>query len=246
MLKIALALALTFASTAAFAGDASTFMPLGFSKSGKYYAFAQTGQQDGSGFYYASVAVVDVAKDEFVASRTVVLQDDSDQINGSIEIALNKALSQVRLSRFGIKKGENLGEDLLIRLPTDHSPTNRSIFSYEYWAEGGATSFVPKFEVLVDSKDGEDTTEGKYCTDLTGKAPQMLKLSIKALAEDDRRVVVLHEDKTLPRVRNCVSGYKVQRVTAYADNLVIGLSYSGIGFEGPDVRQMVVTGKFTK
>jgi len=242
MLK--LIFALMIAASPALAGDASTYLPLGFSENGKYFAFAQSGTQDGSGFAYASVAVVEVAKNEFAASRSVVIDKGDEHVAPSM--ALKQAISEVRLSRFGIKAGENLGEDLLVRLPTDHSPTERNIFSFEYWAEGGASSVVPKFEVLVASTDGEDTTDGKYCTELQGQAPQMLTLSIKGLAEDDGRLVVLHQDKTLPRIRSCVSGYKVHRVTAYADSLVIGLAYSGLGFEGPDVRQMVVTGKFQK
>jgi len=242
MLKVILALMI--AASPALAGDASTFKPLGFSKNGKYYAFAQSGTADGSGFAYASVAVIDVATDKFVASRDVVIDQGDEYVNPNV--ALEQAIREVRLNRFGIKPGTNLGADLLVRLPTDHSPYERAIFSFDFWAEGGASTSFPRYEVLVSTQDGEDKTEGKFCTDLIGQAPQMLTLYLNGVSPGDQRQMLLHRDTTLPQSRNCVIGYQVQRVTAYGDSLVVGLSYSELGFEGPNVRQMVVTSKFQK
>jgi len=243
MLRLFIALFLALSSAAAFAGDASTFHALGFSENGKYYAFAESGVQDGSGFAYANVAVVEVAKNRFAASRSVVLESMNDEETSPAE-ALEKAIKEIRLSRFGIKAGTNLGQDLLVRLPTDFSDYTKNLFSFDYWAEGGASTVIPKYEAVVETKDGIDTTDGQHCTDLMGMPPQLLKLSIVGRDATNGAVQVMQEDKTLPRSRECTSGYSVSRVTTYKGGLVVALTYSGLGFEGPDYRQMVVTGLF--
>jgi predicted secreted protein len=228
----------------ALAGDAADFLPLGFSKDGTYYAFAQTGVQDGSGFPYAQVAVVNVAKNSFAASRSVVLEDIDGSRGLTPEHALNKALSQVNLGRFGIRRGQNLGRDLLLRLDTDFSSYSQTLFSYDFWAEGGASLTIPKYELLVETVDGEDTTEGQWCTELLGERPQMLKLTLQGREGTDETRLVLQEDRRLPRSRSCVNAYSVRRVTEFRGALVVAVSFTTPGFEGPDVRHMVVTGRF--
>ena len=70
-MKLIYALVLTLLASApgvARAGDAASFRSLGFSGNGKYYAFLEFGTQDGSGFAYADVSVVDVAKNTIARS----------------------------------------------------------------------------------------------------------------------------------------------------------------------------------
>lgn len=244
MLRLFLILSVALSSTAAFAGDASTFHALGFSENGKYYAFAESGVQDGSGFAYANVAVVEVAKNRFAASRSIVLESLNDEESYPAQ-ALKKAIKEIRLSRFGIKAGTNLGQDLLVRLPTDFSQYTRNLFSFDYWAEGGASTVIPKYEAVVETKDGIDTTEGQFCSELLGMPPQLLKLSIVGRDATNGSIQVLQEDRTLPRSRNCTSSYGVHRVTTYKGGLVVGITFSELGFEGPNYRNMVVTGLFT-
>lgn len=231
-------------STPSFAGDASTYIPLGFSAEGRYFAFAQTGVQDGSGFAYADLAVVDVARNRFAASDSIVLEEEGDR-EPSPETALKIVLGRLKLARFGISPGKNLGQDLLVRLPTDFSRYTNALFSYDFWAEGGATMTIPKYELLLQEKNAEDTTDGKWCTDFLGKAPQMFELTLVGREGTDGASQVLQNDQRLPQSRGCVAGYSIQRVTTFRGALVVQLSYTGPGFEGPDIRQMVVTG-FTR
>lgn len=237
MLLSILALAL---STVSYAGDASEYTPLGFSPEGRYFAFAQTGVQDGSGFAYADATVVDVARNIIVADDSIVLEQEGDNFDPNPETALKIVLGRLNLKKaFNIEVGRNLGEDLLVRLPTDFSQYTNARFSYDFWAEGGSTMTIPKYDLLLAQKDAEDKSEGKWCTSLLGKAPQMLKLS---LTNRDGAEQVLQNDLRLPTSRGCVESYSIQRVTTFNGGLVVQLSYTGPGFEGPDVRQMIVTG----
>ncbi len=51
---------------AAGASDVSQFAPIGFSEDGKIFAFEEFGVQDGSGFPYSSIFVIDLVRDAFV------------------------------------------------------------------------------------------------------------------------------------------------------------------------------------
>ncbi len=245
MMKYIATALLSLAAVSAQAGDASTYQTLGFSKDGKYFAFAETGTQDGSGFHYANVAVVDVAKNKFAAAKNVVLEGEGDESTGSPEEALTKAVAELKLGRFGITRGANLGQELLVRLPTDYSTYSGNTFSIDYWAEGGASTTVPKYDVVIETSAGEDTSEGKWCSEFRGSAPELLKLSVVGKEGNGTEgfAQLLQQDKSLPKSRSCAGSYGVQRVIKKGNSLVIVLSFSEPGFEGPDVRHMVVTGK---
>jgi predicted secreted protein len=239
--RLASTLLLIFSTVGAPAGDASEFEPLGFSRNGEYNAFAEKGVGDGSGFPYAKVAVVEVARNVLVAHRAVVLEYE----RATEEQALAKALREADLEPVRHQTGREPGQRSL-GAPADRPRQvyTNNLFSFDYRAEGGAVPIAPRYEVLVESKDGRDTTDGQHCSDWIGTAPKLLKLSIADRKATDGFITVLQEDKELPRSRSCVSGYVLRRVTAFAGGIVVVLSYSGPGFEGPDVRHMVVTAEF--
>ena len=66
----AIALSLLSAS-AAGAGDVAEMRPIGYSPDGRYFAFEQFGEQDGSGFAYAEVQVIDTETDRYVEGTPV-------------------------------------------------------------------------------------------------------------------------------------------------------------------------------
>lgn len=236
---------LLLASPLAHAGDASEYHPLGFSADGRYYAFAQSGSYDGSGAAYAEVSVVNVAKNDLVASKKVHLDDAESDNPSTPEMALAQAVKAVRLARFGIKEGSNLGKDLLVRLPTDHSAYSSNTFSVDYWAEGGASATIPRYDVKVSGTPGRsDNADGEHCVEL-GFSPELLTVAVEGTAGTGTEGfrALLQKDSKLPKSRGCASNYAVQRVTLLGDKLVVALRYSLPGFEGPDVRSMIVTGQ---
>ncbi|WP_161863713.1 DUF2259 domain-containing protein [Algicella marina] len=60
----------------AFAGDAAHPQAIGFSDGGERFAFLEWGQQDGSGFGYASVFIVDLERDAWVVPPVRSLIED--------------------------------------------------------------------------------------------------------------------------------------------------------------------------
>lgn len=237
--------ALTFLfATAAFAGDASTYRKLGFSADGRYFAFADTGIGDGSGFPYAKVSVVEVATNKLLRSKLVHLEpkEGEDEATGTEEQALHQAIKQIRLGDFRIQRGKILGEDLLVRLPTDASQVTDTVFATAYWAEGGASAFTPKYELKITTTPAKDESEEQWCTALTGNGPELLKLTLEGKAGDAAGFFrVLQDDKFLPKSRSCPTGYAVRQVTRFGESFVATLSYASPGFEGPNIDHMVVT-----
>lgn len=223
------------------AGDLAEFRPLGFSESGQYYAYAQTGIYDGSGFPYAQLSVIDVVKNELVATGSVELTEETDGNMGTAEQALQKVIAACKLERFSIKPHQTNGQDLLIHLPTDYSQFTNNIFAFYARPEGGASGVATRYEVRVE------TTETKPATaDIPAEfgPARLLKLSIAGLEEASGTVSILQEEKSLPVSRPCPLSYTVRRVTSYGEGLVVILSYTTPGFEGPDVRYFAVSGKF--
>lgn len=230
-------------SVMTFAGDASEYQKIGFSPDGKYFAFVQYGIQDGSGFPYAEAAIVDVDSNQFALKKRVVIETEKPlQAN----VARDKAIRQLSLTKYRIEIGKNLGRDLLLRLPTDHSEYGPAIFSYDFWAEGGASMTIPKYEMVLETKAAEDTTEGKWCSEFLAGSPQMLKLSVVGKEATDGSIQVLQDDQKLPASRGCAYDYRVNSVTTFQGKIVVGIRYSQVGFEGPDVRSLIVTGKIAK
>lgn len=241
MKRLFVALAFLFSIAPIFAGDVAEFRPLGFSESGQYYAFAQIGTQDGSGFPYADVAVLDVVKNEQVGAGSVVMSEEKDGAMGTPEQALQKAIASAKLEKFSIRKNECPGSDLLVHLPTDHSTLASAVFSFEAMPEGGASGIAPTFEVRVETTKTESAA--KDIPTEFGPA-LLLKLSVMGQGDAKDRVQVLQEDKRLPKSRAHPLAYTVRRVTAFKDGLVVIVSYSTPGFEGPDVRYIAVSGTF--
>jgi len=230
-------LGLAACTTLAAAGDQAQFHPLGFSESGQYYAFAQTGTQDGSGFPYAEVGVVDVAKNDLVASKTVLIESES---GASPERALKQALGEVKLKRFGIVKGQETGENLLWREPGDADAGAPNRFTFMSMGHGPAVEQEPEYEIVVETTKTAPPADDPFCAELGGA--QRLKLSLAGRERSDGAVRVLQDDQRLPRSRACPLGYQVRGIVEYGQGLAVVLAYTRPGFEGPDTRYMVVTG----
>lgn len=96
-------LVLSFTSLA-LAADQSTLAFLGFSKDGKYAAYEQYGVQDGSGFPYSEIVVLNVSQSKTVISVKKVIQTE----NSGVKEARAQAVKAAALGRYGIQI-KNLG-----------------------------------------------------------------------------------------------------------------------------------------
>ena len=70
--------ALALAGSAALAGDYAELEALGFSPDGRTFAFEEYGIQDGSGFPYSNIYVIDTASDNWVAGTPIRVRNDNE------------------------------------------------------------------------------------------------------------------------------------------------------------------------
>ena len=101
---------LTIFIAPAYGGDMSTPVLIGFSKDGRYVAFERYGIQDGSGYAYSDIYIVNVYKNSW-ASRPFRLSEDLVETHGTGDTAeaiirkKNVQRAFTTLNRFGIIKG---------------------------------------------------------------------------------------------------------------------------------------------
>jgi hypothetical protein len=145
------------------------------------------------------------------------------------------------LRKFGIVE-KNTGTLVVSRLLTDL--TLRKLDE-----DDGKTKKV-NFAEMVDSMytqgDYElildlDETKTKSC-DYEELPVYKIALALKDNKTD--ATTFLQKDAALPASRGCPISYSMQYVYLYKDNVAVFVNYLTTGFEGPDMRYLVVTGKY--
>lgn len=227
-----------------FAGDFATLNFIGFSEDGKYLAFEEYGTQDGSGFLYSNYYFIETAKNSYAAAPIKKMIDNFDEANPPGEDAVRlqaKKAAAANLKKFKIVTG-NTGVLLAARMPTDidagkldpyDETKNQTIKFYdeEYEGYGGDV-----FELrLTTSK-----VNLKRCEDYNFEATLKFELSLSNSRDDKTKI--LQKDKDLPESRGCPHTYSLQSVYTYKNRIAVFMNIYTYGFEGPDMRFMVVTG----
>ncbi len=226
--------AMLFADTAS-AADIASIQPIGFSADGQTFAYEEYGIQDGSGFPYANIYVLDLANDTFLPGtpfRVRLEQDDA---------TIAKARWRV------------------------HNDAGTVIESYELANHPGElVAFNPVTEVDADPHRlrylsvAALPAVGKQNTLVLEELPQPLDPRCEGLitrtvafrlrfTERNGTPVneTMHEDQHIPVSRNCVSGYRLGGIVSGSAGrsapvevaLVMVLS---AGFEGQDGRWIAV------
>lgn len=217
----------------ALAGDRAQIDLIGYSADGSYFAFEEFGIQDGSGFAYSSIYVVDLVEDSWVVGTPFRLQADEERTTLSDIRAAARARAADNIATLGI---EVPGE--LIAMIGDGAAD----------ADGKTLRFgAPGFEpgAIIGSYTLTltqfDTVSSTPCAEWFDAVPQGYSLSIS----DDNGERVVHHDTSLPRSRGCPVEYRLFGVVQpFADqplSQALGIiSVYSFGFEGPDRRFMVV------
>lgn len=235
--------------TSIFAGDYAELNFIGFSNDGKYLAFEEYGTHDGSGFPYSNYYFIETAKNSYAAPPIKKRFDDKkmtdeSQIPGEDVMRLQaKKAAAVNLKKFKIVAG-NTGALLVARLPTDINAEkvtpddenkNQTVKFYGAEYEGyGADIFELN---LTTSKSGS-----KRCKEYGFDDTLKFELSLKSSGNEMNKI--LQKDKDLPESRGCVNTYSVQNIYTYKDKIAVFINTYAYGFEGPDMRFMVVTGNY--
>ena len=235
------ALVLLLAIASVTAGDFAKLNFIGFSKDGKYLAFEEHGVHDGSGFPYSSIYFVDVAKNSYAAPPVnVSIENEATTESQARTRARTRAAATLRRLRI---VDRNTGTLLVSRQLTDVSVHNyvtdepdktqtinfATIFISMY-REGDYDLVLKPIE--VKSKDCEYADRPIYKFELTLKD------------KTENKTVVLQKDMNLPRSRSCPIDYSMQHIYVYENNIAVFINTFHIGFEGPDMRYVVVTGRY--
>jgi predicted secreted protein len=230
---------LLLASSLSFAGDAAKLTHVGFSADGKNYAFMESGVQDGSGFAYARIRFLDVAKNAFNAPAVNTQEDENTKMPGDLvktEAAALKA-AEASLKKLNISTAIK-GDILVSRKITDVD--TRSLNSATFTFLPGIAGYPSHEQFKVKLTATDVKTSNGYC--LNEGMAKKLKVDIQNLS--NKAIKILQNDSTLPSSRGCAHAYEIEDVVSqnYGDSVVVLIRVFTLGFEGEDVRYMAVSG----
>lgn len=217
----------------AVAGDRALIDFIGFSPDAKYFAFEEFGIQDGSGFAYSNIYVVDLETDSWLEGTPIRLQAESE----------DKPLLQLRSE--ANSQALRIIADKEIFVPVDIAAL---IGDGSVGSDGKELAFgIPGYERgTVDETrhlklETFDAKTAQDCSLWFDNPPQGFALSLT----DEGGSQTLHRDETLPRSRGCAFDYRIYAVLlpgldAPRDRGVVIVSVYPGGFEGPDRRFLAV------
>lgn len=224
LIKALLVLSTLIVPSTALAGDAAHPEALGFSADGSSFAFSEWGQQDGSGFSYASVFVVDLERDVWLAAPVrEMIRDETAAPRSAYTKALSRA--EVELLRAGITHPARLVFARDFTSSVGGEATNTIIWKPIAMLKGDQMSHqisLVSFELPSPDCSGE---------------PVGFVLSWNGQE--------IYRDTKLSQSRGCPTAYSVERV--YMPDRILrgeyGVALIGVyrwGFEGPDLRHIAV------
>ncbi|HEX8369674.1 MAG TPA: DUF2259 domain-containing protein [Pyrinomonadaceae bacterium] len=259
-------------SANALAGDYAGLKILGFSKDGKFLAFEEYGAFDSTGGEYETTYYIDVVKNTFAAAPTVFEwdMDKSEKSNSAILSRYKKSVA-ANLRKFGIAKG-NTGQQTVAHLLSDMSfvkPIKREHYFYEDGKNESVDKLVTDYEgafIRRDSLEIEKVIFSAGIDSYNQNTEEFYELTlIPTIAKEHEgcsggyKIELTLRDNTghrahdlqtlqkdadvLPKSRQCPYGYKIEQVYIYEGKIAVFLNVFGQGFEGPDMRYMVVTGE---
>lgn len=221
----------------AHAGDPANFRNHGFDGQGRYFAFEEFGRQDGSGFVYSNIYVIDLEKDEWVDGtpiRVLLKEERQPELAARVE-----AFSQAGpiLQKYGI----NVSGVLLAASPLNEL-SSKTKLSFAPVVNPLLRSKLPSYDLTLKTFNAQSRIT---CPDGTKNA-KGFSLTLK---REDRAAEVAHKDVKVPGSRGCPEDYHLMAVFApgpysskrFGAALVGVFSY---GFEGPDLRYIAVPVRF--
>ncbi|MGB7287055.1 MAG: DUF2259 domain-containing protein [Salaquimonas sp.] len=225
--------ALYLSIPSAIAGDFSTREILGFSEDGALFAFEEYGVQDGSGFPYSTIFIINTANDSWVNGSPFRARLDDEQAD----------ITQVR-QRARTMAGDGLAA---ITQPGVINATNQPLEIIDDpmrmvarpWHFVPPTSDRMEFRIEALPMSGRD-----FCNPFG----QVYGFRLKQLfLEDGGTTKTLHEDSEIPQSRGCPLSYRFADIVTYRVEATrtmitaILVLYETVVFEGPDGRYMAVT-----
>jgi predicted secreted protein len=215
--------------TPAFAADAAQHRSLGYSPDGKYFAFEQFGIQDGSGFPYWDVFVLDLAANDWVKGTPAraLVEDES----GDLSLARKQAMEKAKPVLDGLKIGEPA--DVLVYNPATEFLGDRTKVEF------GAFPQMPQaYELSVKAIELPVPPD---CTDPDFR-PMGMELTLKV--NQPGKTLTLAKDTSIPKSRFCPLRYDIEAIytrSGYGDGMEVAIiGVYARGFEGENRRFIAV------
>ena len=218
----------------ALAGDIASLQTIGFSADGGIFAFEEFGVQDGSGFPYSNIYIIDTKADTFVAGTPIRQRiDDENASVGTVRTQALKAASSL-IGQYGLSDNPGLlaaynpvteggdGKTLTYRahavLPPIGGAYTLALDNVSLPSPENCASFVPDtkgFQLSFTQEDGKPSGR------------------------------TLHQDERLPESRGCPTDYRIGAVAVHhprgaASVHVVLVQVIRFGFEGSDGRWIAV------
>jgi predicted secreted protein len=226
-------LVLSLAVAPAFAGDRAGLSVIGYSDDSRFFAFEEFGIQDGSGFAYSTIYLIDLDADAWVAGTPIRVQAEGE--GEALPAVRAEALVEAsgKITELGITTPADM-----IALNGDGVPDNEAQ-SLRFGVPGYLPgSVIGRYDLTLSSFFAEAEAP---CEEWFSIEPQGFSIE---LTEGDTSLV-WQSDGALPRSRGCPSSYRLYGVTIpfmaqSIDNAVALISVYPGGFEGPDRRFLAV------
>lgn len=224
-----LSVAILFGAGFAKAGDFAERRIIGFSENGTYFAFEQFGVQDGSGFPYSDIFILNITNDTWAAGSPfrTRLDDEMQDVNAARAVTANKAASTI--ASLGIHDaGTLLASNPITEVGADaHHVTFRPTphFNAEWQLA------INEFQMVANGCAG-------FEQDIRGFA-----LALKL--DGGQPPKIMHQDNSIPSSRHCPLNYGVSDVILHGDynapnQLIVLVRVLSVGFEGPDMRFIAI------
>lgn len=226
---------LLFSAGPALAGDAAAFDPIGFSEDGRYFAYEEYGIQDGSGFPFDNIYVVDLIEDKWVSPPVRVRIDDE---TARLSAVRQQAMAEAKAM---LDKAALVNAPEIILLNAD-GEVGANGLEVRFGGFGNGLE-EPREPVRLELSKF-DSTSTEPCASYGMEEPvQGFALSLTDSAGNSAEI---HRDMAVPASRGCVSDYRIHAVVGpfywgfNASPLVAVISVYSLGFEGPNRRFVTV------
>jgi len=236
------------------AGDGAAVHVLGFSADGRYFAFEQYGEQDGSGTLHSTITAIETTGDRLVKGMPVTAIMDPDNPALGKE-PREKQLADIRakaaadaaalLQQLGISEPGHIVASVresrarAILVPEQVRTAMKA-------AVGTVTLPADRFGPDTRLVLREFDIALPRCKDLvSGEHPNGFGLTLE---RKSRPTIHLSRDQTIPASRGCPEKYGIAEAHALplpdgSHALAVFIQYFYTAFEGPDRRFIVVTGR---
>jgi len=230
----ALAVCATLIATPAIAGDRALIDIIGYSEDARYFAFEEFGIQDGSGFAYSTIYIVDLARDRWVGGTPIHVQSDDERVE------LAEIRDEARDEVEDLLEGYRFETpaQLIAHIGDGEFDADAQLLEFGLPGYTGPGSVMGEYRLELASFPAQSP---QPCEDYLGERALGYELVLTQDGEDR----VLHRDERLPQSRGCPTDYRLYGVAlpfgaADLSGGVALISVYPFGFEGPDRRFVAV------